>query len=111
MSIEVGSKWVKDGEVVEVIEEISDSFYSKIFMINFTIDLILTDKKCFIIKADFLEQYKPYEPVYEWQWCTKYNGNDLYEATEYYTEEEIEKHVDFEKLYIQRLDITKRERK
>lgn len=101
MSIEKDSKWVKDGEVVEVVNENS----------------VLTVPNCvwfkdekqvkhILTKHDFLEQYKPYEPVYEYRYVT-----DIYCETKilnrYFTEDEIKEEYEV----YQRIDFTKRERK
>lgn len=107
MSIEIGSRWVKDGKVVEVT-----NFYESVsiwciwFIDSKTISHILTER-------DFLEQYKPYEPVYEWQWAYITNSLLNWHTSNYMTEEEFKTWQGSanNSLVYQRLDITKRERK
>ena len=57
MSIEIGSKWVKDGEVVEVkqvSEILNDNLYYPVIWFS-----SLTEKyKKILTERDFLEQYK-----------------------------------------------------
>lgn len=103
MIIEIGSKWVKDGEVVEV-KALTSSILVEVVWYS------KNDKKEHVItKDDFLEQYKPYEPVYEYQWAykratdSKWSISDIfYLYTPYLTRDKAE---------YQRLDFTKRERK
>ena len=70
MSIEIGSKWVKDGEVVEVLncrKNHGGIYQDMIPCVWFIFDgdtHVLTER-------DFLEQYKPYKPVYEYQYAIK----------------------------------------
>ena len=117
MSIEIGSKWFKDGEVV-VIREIGK-------MGN--IDCIMYSDGVFhaLTMCDFLEQYKPYEPVYEYQYAIKIGtgignilkiDNVIYYSDEYKHSISGAYYTDNEKkpehwISYQRLDFTKRERK
>ena len=109
MSIEIGSKWVKDGEVVEV-ENIKDNHFnndrtSRIDCVWFWDEQgrihVLTER-------DFLEQYKPYEIAYEWRWVICKENCEM--ITAYYTDKEAEKEFSFYSKK-QRIDFTKRERK
>lgn len=62
MIIEIGSKWIKDGEVVEV-ENIKDNHFDN-NSTSRTDCLWFWDKQGSIhvlTECDFLEQYKPYE--------------------------------------------------
>lgn len=107
MSIEKDSKWVKDGEVVE-LNTARDNYFdngntSRVECVWFW------DKEGNIhvlTERDFLEQYKPYEPVYEYRYVT-----DIYCETKilnrYFTEDEIKEEYEV----YQRIDFTKRERK
>lgn len=102
--MQIGDKFIKDLEVVEIKEfEIQRAkcrkivwFYSK----NYCYEHCLTE-------SDFLKQYKPYAPVYEYMWAYG-GGNSTVRITEYETDEEFKRKVcgmDY-----QRLDFTKRER-
>jgi hypothetical protein len=123
MSIEVGSKWVKDGEVVVVgcIENLrEDNFVLVWFAKNKAVlcSHVLTER-------DFLEQYKPYKPVYEYQYAIKIGtgsgnilkiDNVIYYSDEYKHSISGAYYTDNEKkpehwISYQRLDFTKRERK
>lgn len=113
MSIEIGSKWVKDGEVVEVLncrKNHGGIYQDMIPCVWFIFDVdthILTER-------DFLEQYKPYEPVYEYRYCyISYFGEICISNGFFKNDDEMktiialkENSKDF-----QRLDFTKRERK
>ena len=65
MSIEKDSKWVKDGEVVKIKADcLNDCIRTNRQCVWFE------DKKCevhVLTRCDFLEQYKPYEVVYEFE--------------------------------------------
>ena len=54
---------------------------------------------------------KPSEPVYEWQWLVKYDMNEDYKITPFLTEDEIENISDYDRLFILKVEETKRERK
>ena len=109
MSIEIGSKWVKDVEVVEV-KELDSTFPDHNPRLGYTIVWFMhstkTDYMHVLTERDFLEQYKPYEPVYEYRYVT-----DIYCETKilnrYFTEDEIKEEYEV----YQRIDFTKRERK
>ena len=114
MSIEIGSKWVKDGEVVEVSNIVHTPCVkgSPIY-----IDTIVYHRQLEDFRArereEFLEQYKPYEVVYEYKWVQIRSGN-AYETEGYYTEahEIADKEVDFwNSCLVAPLLKTKRERK
>ena len=114
MSIEKGSKWVKDGEVVEV-ERQRENHFSEVNTLR--IDCVwFFDKEESIhvlTERDFLEQYKP-EPVYEYKYVI--GSTEFQKITNkfYKTFEEL---MNSEDIYgfigqsFQRLDFTKRERK
>ena len=107
MSIEKGSKWVKDGEVVEVkkVEEMThQGFFYPVVWFNSTQHYahILTER-------DFFEQYKPYEPVYEYQYAVNSSRGVIEINSEYRTDSEAK--FFYTGLPFQRLDFTKRERK
>ena len=107
MSIEIGSKWVKDGEVVEVFKITTVSTHDEVifFTCKKGINHVLFD-------YDFLEQYKPYEPdpVFEWQWAYITNSLLRWHITNYMTEEEFKtwKCGANSSLEYKRLDFTKR---
>ena len=111
MSIEIGSKWVKDGEVVEVLDTLSCEHEQKNDL-RYCDIVFYQDKELnnhVLTERDFLEQYKPYEPVYEYQWAYKRSTDSrwsisdiFYLDTPYLTRDAAE---------YQRLDFTKRERK
>ena len=108
MIIEIGSKWVKDGEVVEVT-----NFYESVSI--WCIWFIDSENNSHILtERDFLEQYKPYEVVYEYKWAYL-NKKDFFIAIDdkhfYIDEEEFYKAYRKEHIVGQRLDFTKRERK
>ena len=103
MSIEIGSKWVKDGEVVEV-KALTSSILVKVVWYSKN-----DEKEHVLTKGDFLEQYKPYEAVYEYLYALDYEYLGISEKyykddTEFQTKNEMCKSF-------QRLDFTKRERK
>ena len=87
MSIEIGSKWVKDGVMVEVIEVFlyKDAFY----VVDFKYKNGKKESQCGILtQVDFLEQYKPYEVVYEYEFIAQQpNGDRQY--TNFMTEKEM----------------------
>ena len=110
MSIEIGSKWVKDGEVVEVVDYCkNDCICAKatmcVWFSNYkkNTNHVITDN-------DFLEQYKPYEVVYEYKYAYPIIKDDheiIIVQNVYLTDEQMEKSGIKE---YQRLDFTKRER-
>ena len=111
MSIEICSKWVKDCEVVEVFS--IDAFkYNHIGVIGTISDIVIFGSSCkisdakILTKRDFLEQYKPYEPVYEYLYVLDYEYLGISEKyykddTEFQTKNEMCKSF-------QRIDFTKR---
>lgn len=113
MSIEKDSKWVKDGEVVEVVwlnatfvYEYELSGNEKMVWYECDSDTQKNKIRHVLTERDFLEQYKPYEPVYEYRYVT-----DIYCETKilnrYFTEDEIKEEYEV----YQRIDFTKKERK
>ena len=108
MSIKIGSKWVKDGEVVEVLDRLLVEYTSRDDLRDCTI-VFYQDKGRYnhaIAQRDFLEQYKPYEPVYEYKYATDIHcGTKILDK--YFTEDEIKEEYEV----YQRIDFTKRERK
>ena len=105
MSIEIGSKWVKDGEVVEV-KALTSSILVEVVWYSKN-----DEKEHVITKDDFLEQYKPYEPVYEFEFIAQQPDGIRY-FTHFMTDKEMG-FFSFQNdcAYYQRLDFTKRERK
>ena len=110
MSIEIGSKWVKDGEVVEV----KDSRFNECFVAGETYVWFLhstkTDCLHILTEHDFLEQYKPYKVVYEYEYILQYTDGSRGE-TSHMTEDELKLRLTSDIEFYQRLDFTKRERK
>lgn len=118
MSIEIGSKWVKDGEVVKIISRNQNNYENlfNCFVSEYCVWYSKTQEKDVIhvlTEQDFLEQYKPYEPVYEWQWAYFTNSLLKWHTSNYMTEEEFKTWQGSanNSLVYQRLDFTKRERK
>lgn len=118
MSIEINSKWVKDGEVV-IIENLGN-FCSNKEILNFSGSSdVVQFRQCNISIIEimyiskFLEQYKPYEVVYEYQYVYMDTDNRA-ETTVSFYKDDVEffeaYNGSFNKSY-QRLDFTKRERK
>lgn len=112
MSIEVSKQYIgKDGEVVEArgIKSIDTLKLTLADSGNIVFFSTLTPLFQHVLtERDFLEQYKPCKPVYEWQWAVEeVNGIRI---TEYYTEDEEIK-LNCYTTGKQRLDFTKRERK
>ena len=101
MSIEIGSKWVKDGEVVEITNIIETVGRDEVIYYK-----CKQNKSHVMYDYDFLEQYTPYEVVYEYRWATE-ERYGLAILDRYLTEEEIGSTYGARK---QRLDFTKRER-
>lgn len=110
MSIEKDSKWVKDGEVVE-LNTARDNYFdngntSRVECVWFW------DKEGNIhvlTERDFLKQYKPYEPVYEYAY-TYVDKNGFFVTACYFKDDEEFKKYNSDTKF-QRLDFTKRERK
>ena len=105
MSIEKDSKWVKDGEVVEVFN--CRKNHGGIYQDMIPCVWFLFDGDTHVLtESDFLEQYKPYEPVYEYKFVTDIHcGTKILDG--YFTEDEIKEKYEV----YQRIDFTKRERK
>ena len=111
MSIEIGSKWVKDGEVVKVENICMNSTVGYSTQCVWFMHNTKTDFIHVLTERDFLEQYKPYEVVYEYEFIAQQPNGDRH-YTNYLTEKEME-YFSFQNdcAYYQRLDFTKRERK
>ena len=84
MIIEIGTKWVKDGEVVEVTYIVETVGRDEVIYYK-----CKQGKEHISYDYDFLEQYKPYESVYEWQWCYITNLLPSWHTTGYMTQEEF----------------------
>ena len=105
MIIEIGSKWVKDGEVVEVHNIVETVGRDE--LIWFTCK---KGKTHILIDYDFLEQYKPYEVVYEYQYAYLDGDGSAEITVNFYKDDAELLSATLIKVY-QRLDFTKRERK
>ena len=84
MSIEINSKWIKNGEVVEVHNIVETVGRDEV--IWFTCK---KGKRHILIDYDFLEQYKPYEE-YFYRWVYVVN-NAIYFTDEKMTYDEFKK--------------------
>ncbi len=120
MNIEVSSKWQhkESGAVVEVIdlvrvcvEEYEKSGHENTIWYEFLSDTKKWRDRHVLTESDFLDQYKPYEPVYEYGYAYYENNLGWNLFTDYLTEEEAKTKMEL-KGYdkYQRLDFTKRER-
>ena len=118
MSIEIGSKYVKDGEVVEVLNICSVNYED-----NFIKTIFYATKECLekggfihienlhiISICDFLKQYKPVTFEYMYAFKDAHNICRLPTSNFYKDDEEFELYHPNKTEY-QRLDFTKRERK
>lgn len=108
MSIEIGSKWVKDGEVVEV-KALTSSILVEVVWYSKN-----DEKEHVITKDDFLEQYNPYKPVYEYKYVIGFTEFQKITNKFYKSDEELMSSEDtygFIGQSFQRIDFTKRERK
>ena len=114
MQIEIGSTWVKDNEMVDVL------FYDFICTIDEYFSpwaVVFKGKHSHGVLAvkDFLEQYKPYEPVYEYMFMYQLDDCKIGEwhlHTAFYTiVEDCMNYTTRNAYNFQRLDFTKRERK
>ena len=104
MSIEIGSKWVKDGEVVEVHNIVETVGRDEVIYYK-----CKQGKEHISYDYDSLEQYKPYEVVYEYLYALDYEYLGVSEKY-YKDDEEFQTKNKLCKSF-QRLDFTKRERK
>ena len=119
MSIEIGSKWVKDGEVVKIISRNKNNYENlfNCFVSEYCVWYSKTQEKDVIhvlTEQDFLEQYKPYEPVYEYKYVIGFTEFQKITNKFYKSDEELMSSEDtygFIGQSFQRLDFTKRERK
>ena len=112
MSIEIGKKYInKYGEVVEVSNIVHTPCVkgSAIYIDTVVYHRQLEDFRA-TERVDFLEQYKPYEVVYEYQYAYL-DGDESAETTvDFYKDDAELLSATLIKVY-QRLDFTKRERK
>ena len=110
MEIAIGSKWQhKDGAIVEVSDVVlwKNAFY--------VIEYKFENNRCGVAtRLNFLDNFKFYEPVYEYQWAyvTK-QPNSWARLTVFMTEEQctLWQADHGEEFGYQRLDFTKRGRK
>lgn len=111
--MKVGDKFVKDGEVVEVVSSFHFTLKDE-HKRNDGIDLFSDYTVWFLFSSgeisvlterDFLEQYKPYEPICEYQYALFLNGKPSITYF-YFTDQEAKGLAEKR----QRLDFTKRER-
>lgn len=119
MNIEVSSKWQhkESGAVVEVIdlvrvcvEEYEKSGHENTIWYEFLSDTKKWRDRHVLTESDFLDQYKPYEPVYEYEYRLQYEDGSRGE-TSHMTEEEFKNRlVGSDIVYFQRLDFTKKVR-
>ena len=111
--VKIGIKWQhKDGGVYEVVGQEICSKDSIQCAIGRTL-IWYKDQKGDIhvdTEEDFLDSFKPYEPVYEYQWAYVTKHNSGARLTVFMTEEQFIL-WNSEGLEYQRLDFTKRERK
>lgn len=109
MNIEIGSKWVKDGEVVEVSNIVHTPCVkgSAIYIHTIVYHSQLEDFRA-RERVEFLEQYKPYEVVYEYQYACYDAVSGALITNNFYTDMEALLSINDVN---QRLDFTKRERK
>ena len=108
MQVESNSKWVKDGEIITVFGTgpvTKDCKHLDCVMFQHSTK---TDHMHILTERDFLDQYKPYEPVYEYRWAYD-TGVAICISQDYFTEREFNSRVAYD--LHQRLDFTKRERK
>lgn len=105
--MKIGDKFVKDGKVVEVKDILSIIQQGKNY-ITYSFNIVVLNDK-FILFNDFLEQYKPYEPVFEYKYAYVHGiSKEIVESDSYYLDDK-----DFKgksDIKCQRLDFTKRER-
>ena len=105
----IDTKWIKDGEIVTVTNAL------KLRATEGDADVVWyrdsSQDPHIILRADFLEQYKPYEPIYEYQYAFHTWDVDTNVTNSFFKDD-----TDFKKINpaypsFQRLDFTKRERK
>lgn len=102
MSIEIDSLWT-DGDNIIMVKRIDYIAALKVVIYEeIGVKHILTER-------DFLEQYKPYEVVYEYRWVVGEVCSER--VTKHYTDEEAEKELSCYLSNRQRIEYTKRERK
>ena len=109
MNIEIGKKYInKYGKVVEV-ESIKDNHFDDNH-ISRAGCVWFWDKQGglhVLTESDFLQQYEPYEVVYEYRYCFL-NESSYDISSRYFTDKEVKPSY---WIAHQRLDFTKRERK
>ena len=104
MIIEIGTKYIgEDGEVVEVHNIIETVGLDEVVYYK-----CKQGKEHISYDYDFLEQYKPYEVVYEYQYAYYDAVSGVLITNNFYTDMEALLSVNDVN---QRLDFTKRERK
>lgn len=104
--MKIGDKFIKDGETVEV--DYLRNHSSDQMTCSFSCVWYRDNKGRHVLtKGDFLEQYKPYEPIYEYQYAFNNIINGVLVADGFYTDKEVSLIIESKK---QRLDFTKRER-
>lgn len=111
--MKIGDKFVKDGKVIEVFN-IKDNYFDDGSTSNVECVWFWCEKGSIhvITERDFLEQYTPYEPVYEWQWAYTTSETINWGTTAHMTEEEFKTWQGKapSSLEYHRLEFTKRER-
>ena len=112
MNIKIGSKWVKDGEVVEVSNIVHTPCVkgSAIYIHTIVYHSQLEDFRA-RERVEFLEQYNPYEVVYEYQYAYLDEDRNAETTVFFYKDDAEFLSVDTTIKCFQRLDFTKRERK
>ena len=111
MQVESNSKWIKDGEIITVFGTgpvTKDSKHLDCVMFQHSTK---TDHMHILTERDFLDQYKPYEPVYEYQWASFAEAFNRWSITYFYMTEQEAKKYEFHTKEVQCLYFTKRERK
>lgn len=106
MEIKVNSKWVKDCKVarIEIVKIASCYGHKEVWFWALGEYHVLTE-------IDFLEQYKPYEPIYEYQYAFHTWDVDTNVTNSFFKDDTEFKKINPAYPSFQRLDFTKRERK
>lgn len=114
--MKIGDKFVKDGEVVEVTD-IGFAIFENENGRKVTVSGLVMFKgkngNGISFKSDFLEQYKPYNPIYEFQYFYEHKISKSANAKtlEYYKDDtEFCNKNNTEEINFQRLDFTRRKR-
>jgi len=105
--MKVGDKFVKDGEVVEVVAIVSSLGVEIVWYAKSRGEV----EHC-LTKDDFLKQYKPYAPVYEYRYAFINREDNYVHIDENFYLNEYDFFMVFKKGVVEclRLDFTKRER-